>query len=328
MYYYGSHIGKGKKGWLSTLKEAHQVGATAAQIFVGGPMSARISDKVYREYVEIGKDIKLFARENNFKIFIHSPYVLNFAKDPSTEGAYWIDALLRELQVAEAIGAEGCVLHMGKSVNIKPEQAEDFMFQNVQSLLAKMRHHNLTVKLFLETSSGQGTELFPTTNNSIHAVASFFHRFSSEDRRHLGFCVDTCHIYAAGFDIGTPQQAEAFFDAWTQNIGIEYLGVVHFNNSEKAYQSRVDRHACIQYGKIPVQGLLHFLKLTYQHHIPAILETPAGLRELPILQAVAADTPISIAPPKPQAIVFLENLMKENTVKEETKKKVIWKSSK
>lgn len=335
MHHYGSHISKQKDGWLPTLARVHKAGATAAQVFVGNPMGSRMTEKTMTDYETMGPQIKSFLEKTNFRLFIHSPYILNFAKDPTKEDAYWVKSLLNELKVAQAIGAQGCVLHMGKAVGQPIPQAVDNMYNNVSTVLASMRQNNMTVKLFLETSAGQGSELFPTLNNSLDDLATFFKRFTHQDLTHLGFCVDTCHIFAAGYDISTPFQAEAFFNEWNTKIGMQHLGVVHFNNSEKPYGSRVDRHACIQHGKIGVEGLLHFLSLSYKNGIPAILETPAGLQELPIMIAVSKDTPL----PRPhdvpcQGIQFLEKLIqeeKEMLVKEEVekplqKKKVQWKS--
>lgn len=326
MHHYGSHISKMKGGWLKTLEEVHKNGATAAQIFISNPMGAKMSEKTKADYKDNAPKLRDFINRNNFKLFIHSPYVLNFAKDPSKEEPYWIEALFNELQVAECIGAVGCVLHMGKAVNQSVQAASENMFNNVSTILARMRQEKMNVKLFLETSSGQGTELFATLDNSLDDLATFAKRFSSEDFTHLSFCVDTCHIFAAGYNISTKEQSNGFFECWKEKIGIQHLGVVHFNNSEKPYKSRVDRHACIQYGQIPLDGLLQFLTNSYKHGIPAILETPAGMQELPLMIAVSACSPL----PQKDHIVckglqVIEKLILEDSEKT-PKKKVQWKS--
>lgn len=337
MHHYGSHISKSKEGWLPTLEAFHKAGATAAQIFVGNPMGTRMTDKSKADYETMGPQLQRFLKAKDFRLFIHSPYILNFAKDPKKEDPYWIDSLFNELKIAQAIGAQGCVLHMGKAVNQPVQQAVDNMYNNVCEVLARMRQYKMNVKLYLETSAGQGTELFPTVNNSLDDLAAFSKRFSKQDLVNLGFCVDTCHIFAAGYDISTPTQAEAFFKEWAEKIGMEHFGVVHFNNSEKPYGSRVDRHACIQHGKIGVDGLLHFLSLTYRHGIPAILETPGGGQELPIMIAVSKQSPLPNPTPPCQAVTFLENLIMQEDISKTThpfkpeeepvsKKKVQWKS--
>lgn len=286
-HYYGTHIGKSAKGWLDTLQKAYDSGINAVQIFVGNPMGGKLSEKTEIAYTTTALSIRDFLETKEMKLFIHSPYVLNFAKDPFIEYPYWVDAMLRELKIAEAMGAKGSVLHMGKAVNHTSAEGAELMYQNVKHLLLCIRENKMTVKLFLETSAGQGSELFPTKNGSLQDLADFFERFDTIDKVNLGLCVDTCHIFAAGYDISTPEQARAFYTEWENKIGIQHLGLIHFNNSVYGCGSRKDRHACIQHGAIGIAGLLHFLQLGFERGIPAILETPGALEDISILKAVS-----------------------------------------
>jgi deoxyribonuclease-4 len=286
-HYYGSHIGKSQNGWLDSLHTAHDRGLSAVQIFIGNPMSGKMSEKTEADYMKVAIGIRKFLATVRMKLFIHSPYVLNFAKDPYNEYPYWVDAMVRELKIAQEMGAEGSVLHLGKAVNNSHSQGAELMYQNVKHLLLCMRENKMTVKLFLETSSGQGTELFATTQNSLQDLADFFERFDATDRLNLGICVDTCHIFAAGYDISTPDQVAAFFTEWENKIGIAHLSLIHFNNSVYGCGSRKDRHSCIEHGAIGVDGLLQFLRVGFERGIPAVLETPGGLDEVSILAAVS-----------------------------------------
>jgi apurinic endonuclease APN1 len=143
------------------------------------------------------------------------------------------------------------------------------------------------VKLFLETSSGQGSEILPTVHNDMSALAAFFARFPKKYHSKLSFCVDTCHIFAAGYDISTKKQAATFMKEWDEKIGLHHLGVVHFNNSVHEVGCRKDRHACIAHGKIPVEGLVEFGMLAMKRGIPVILETPDGPKEIFVLKEMA-----------------------------------------
>jgi deoxyribonuclease-4 len=212
---------------------------------------------------------------------------LNFAKDASQEYPYWIDAMVKELQIADMIGAEGCVLHLGKAVSQSQEKAVDNMHKNVCRLLDRVQALGIKAKLFLETSSGQGTEILATSNNTIQELADFFKMFDKKYHDNLSFCVDTCHIYAAGYDIGTSKNVNAFFEEWNLKIGMRFIGLVHFNNSVHGLGSRKDRHACINFGKIPIDGLVTFGKMAIENGIPLVLETPAGPLEIPLLHEIA-----------------------------------------
>lgn len=285
VFYYGGHITREKGGIVNTLKKIRQGRGNALQLFVGNPYRAGISN--IEEYRKQAQEVKDFIQENNMKLFVHSPYVLNFAKDPKDEQAYWIDALVNELKIAELLGANGCVLHIGKAVKLDVDSAKRNMYNNLKRVIERMQQNNATVKVYVETAAGQGTELYPTLNNSVQGLAEFFSQFTSEDRKYLGFCVDTCHIFAAGYDISSSHKVKEFFKQWDSLIGLEHIGVVHVNNSTKGLGCRVDRHACLAYGEIPFDGMVEFIVQSYKHSLPCILETPAPFEEIQYLAEIA-----------------------------------------
>lgn len=288
--YYGSHVSHSKTGLIKTLDQLHEMGINAAQIMVTNPMRCRASENSFTKYDSIGDEVMSRLLQYDFKLVIHAPYTLNFAKNPNEQDAYWIDALFRELKIAHRIGAMGCVLHMGKAVNLEKEEAENNFHQNLATLIDCMREAGLDrVKLLVETSAGQGTELYPTIGN-LNDLARFFSRFNESQREYIGICVDTCHIFAAGYDISTSDQSQAFFDEFDEKIGLQHLKVVHMNNSTRELGCRVDRHACLQFGKIGFEGLTTFTQKCYQHNIPVILETPGGIQEVPILASIAGSS--------------------------------------
>lgn len=281
----GSHVNKNKRGWIASLEEITSYGGNAAQIFISSPIG-KMSDASIAHLREIAPDIKAYLKKHAMKLFIHSPYTLNFAKDALTEKPYWIDAMITELQLAEEIGAEGCVLHLGKAVSLTQDEAEDNMLKNVCTLMEKSTSN---AKLFIETSAAQGTEILATRNTSLDALATFYKKIPEVHTKRISFCVDTCHIWAAGYDISTHEHVRSFFKEWKEKIGMDRLGVIHFNNSVHGLDSRKDRHACIEYGAIPVDGLKAFARETMARykHIPLILETPSGPQEISVLREIA-----------------------------------------
>jgi deoxyribonuclease IV len=282
MFYFGAHIPREKGPLVKTLKRLCDAGGNTLQIFVGNPYGGRVNRK---DWEEQAPQIRAFLKEHNARIFIHSAYTLNFAKSKEDEQPYWIDVLWDELQVAETIGAEGCVLHMGKAVKRSVDEAEDNMVSNLKEVIGRMAA--VVPKIFIETSAGQGSELFATRSNSLDPLQRLWQRFTSDEQRHVAFCVDTCHIFAAGYDISHRTQVAAFFDEWDTKLGLKALGVIHLNNSTKELGCSVDRHACLAYGKIPFEALAAFATHGYLKKIPVILETPAPLEEVAYLVQLA-----------------------------------------
>jgi deoxyribonuclease IV len=279
----GSHIATStRRGTLGELfKHVHKsFGARAIQIFIGNPYrSFNIKSTKSKLMTDDAKEV---VQEYDIKLFIHSSYILNFAKDPSTEDAYWIDSLVNELQVADVIGAQGCVLHMGKSTKHDVVQSQTWFISNLKIVIQRAKDANIKAKVYVETSAGQGTELFPTIG-SLDALADFYNHFNDEDRQHIQLCVDTCHIFAAGYNLNTAEDAEMFWQEWYHKIGVQHLGVIHINNSAKPYKSRVDRHAPLANGHISTAGLRSFVEIAAMHQIPMIIETPLAQYDIPVL---------------------------------------------
>jgi deoxyribonuclease-4 len=305
-HHFGPHSNK-DKDILTTLNNVKStLNCSALQIFVGNPQSGRMSQKSYDNYISQSPQIRDFLKTHNFRLVIHSPYVLNFGSNPDCDDPYWIDYLWKELSIANELTAIGCVLHMGKanSKGVKSEvgTAESHMIKSISKLLDKMHQHNFTTKLIIETCAGQGSELFATENNSITPLIRLWNSFTPSQKQHLGFCVDTCHIHSAGYAIDDQTNINKFFQDWNDNIGIENLTVVHLNNSKSPYNSHVDRHGTLTNGSIPVDCLLHFATKCFTNHIPIILETIGEFKpEIDILTTISNKT-TSVCNPRPLPI--------------------------
>lgn len=241
------------------------------QIFVTNPMGRPAKDAL-EKYQKLGPKIKEYANKFNIKIVIHSPYTLNFAKEFNIE-SYWINIILLDLRIAHEIGAIGCVIHVGKYLDLDINTATQNMYDSLKYIIGIIKKEKLNVKLILETAAGQGTELFVTESNSIDELANFYHRFNKEEKSILKICVDTCHIFSAGFDISTKKKVRYFFILFDKMIGLENLALIHFNDSKTEYNSHKDRHEKIGRGKINLSGLAEFVKQAYRFKIPLVLET-------------------------------------------------------
>jgi deoxyribonuclease-4 len=216
----------------------------------------------------------------NFKLVIHSPYTINIAiKNNLINISYWIKSIHNELIIANLIGAIGCVIHVGKYLSLDIPDAKKYMYLTLKYLIHRVKSDKLNVFILLETCAGQGTELL----SDFEELALFYNKFNDNDKKVLKICVDTCHIYSAGFDISTKSKVKDFFKLFNEKIGIENLALIHLNDSATVYNSHVDRHQNIGKGSIGFEGLKEFVIFAYKYKIPIILETPNNgyIKEIP-----------------------------------------------
>jgi len=173
---------------------------------------------------------------------------------------------------------------MGKAVKLAVDKAEQVFHENLCSVIDVCVKEEIKAKIIIETSAGQGTELYPTLNNSLDPLVRFISRFTTNQKKHIRFCVDTCHIFAAGYEIGTEAGSARFWKEWEEKIGVELLSVVHMNNSVKSLGCRVDRHAILSKGAIGMEGLAAFAKSAAGYDISMVIETPWCQFDIPVLR--------------------------------------------
>jgi deoxyribonuclease-4 len=204
------------------------------------------------------------------KLIIHSPYSLNFARIPviNHKTSWWIKYLINEMHYASKMGAIGCVIHMGKQLELTKKMAIENMFE---SLTYVINNTPKNVKLILETSSGQGTELL----YNLKDLKYFYDMFSIKLKKRIKICIDTCHVFVAGYNLSKPNNVKQFFKFINKLFNIKNIILIQFNDAVYHYGSKMDRHAPIGKGKIGINGLSIFAKLAYKYNIPIVLETPS-----------------------------------------------------
>ncbi|HRX04504.1 MAG TPA: deoxyribonuclease IV [Anaerolineae bacterium] len=196
----------------------------------------------------------------------HASYLINLG---SPDDALWeksINALVDELQRAEALGLLGVVLHPGAHM----QQGEEVGIARVAAGLD--RAHAATggfkTLTLLEITAGQGT----TLGYKFEHLGAM--RAQASDPERLAVCFDTCHAFAAGYDFREPAGYAAMMDEFDRAIGLDLLTCFHFNDSKGALGSHKDRHEHIGQGAIGVSGFAHILNDARFANVPMILETP------------------------------------------------------
>lgn len=260
---YGFHIDDTPSVIGQELFRALDYGANLVQLFV-------YPDKKYEELYENFKDSSI---KKNIKIVVHAPYTINIASNWNPY-SYSINQIINQITLASKIGAFGLVIHMGK----KLKESKEIAYNNMLSALLYV--HSKTsefsnVKIILETPSGMGTEMCYT----IEDFAYFFNKLSkhrNEDiRNRFRICIDTCHIFAAGYDIRQKKDIDEYIKTFDNLIGLRYIGLIHLNDSKKNIGSKIDRHESLGKGFIGKKGLLYIIKIFKQFSLPIILETPS-----------------------------------------------------
>jgi deoxyribonuclease-4 len=244
---------------------AADLGANTFQIFSSSPRMwcARMPDP--------GQIKLLKAARRRFDLnplVIHVSYLVNLASADPVIRAKSIAAFRGELERAAAIGAEYLVLHPGSHKGRSVEEGIADFVAALRDAAAGFHARGLTV--LLENTAGAGSHL----GSRFEELAAIRERAGKLTRLPIGYCLDTCHLLAAGFDISTPAGLRSTVRSAESLLGLENVRVFHVNDSKTPLGSRVDRHANIGEGHIPLAAFRRILQHPKLRAKPFILETP------------------------------------------------------
>lgn len=246
----------------AALESVEELKANAMQIFIKSPRSFGVKKISTQE----AKEFRDYAKNFGLKFFVaHCSYLLNFAK-PLSKNEWAVKLLVNDIECVAALGGNGVVLHIGKYLELDKKKAFSNIAANIHKVLDMTK--NTGIPLLLETTAGQGTEI----GYRFEELNELYEVINRSDR--IRFCIDTCHIFAAGYDIRTTKGVAAVFKEWDKLLGISKIACIHLNDSMKPLGSRVDRHEDLGKGMIGLEGLKAVVKFAKKHHIPVILETP------------------------------------------------------
>lgn len=201
----------------------------------------------------------------------HDSYLINLASPDDVLWRRSIEAFIIELLRAELLGIEYVVTHPGASLT---SSAQDGLRRVVDALdEVHARTPGLRVRTLLETTAGQGTCLGWRFEHLATILSGV------QDAGRLGVCVDTCHIFAAGYPLSTLRDYRATMRRLASVVGLEQVKAFHLNDSKRELGSRVDRHERIGHGRLGLQPFRFLLNDPRFAHVPMYLETPKGLED-------------------------------------------------
>lgn len=252
-------------GLHTAFERAEKIKATAIQIFTQNARQWHAST-IEPYQIEIYKLRKL---KSKVKIIIsHDSYLINLcAKDNNVYKKSEI-AFKNEIIRCNLLDIRLLVFHPGSHLG----QGEEYGLKKIADTLNKLHQEtkNCNVISVVETTSGQGTNLgykFEHINQIIEMI---------ENKSRIGVCIDSCHIFSAGYDIRDEKKYSMTIKLFDEIIGLKYLKVIHLNDSKSDFGSRVDRHEHIGKGKIGVKPFSYFMNDKRFINIPKIIETPKG----------------------------------------------------
>jgi deoxyribonuclease IV len=239
------------------------VDCTAIQIFTKSNRNW-FDKKLEPEEIE---KFKAAAKQSSIKAIVaHTGYLINIGSNKEATAQQSTNSLLDEIRRCQELGVKVLVLHPGSHLGAGEESC---IKQIAHKLDHVLEQSDGTVTIALETMAGQGTNI-GYTFEQLKEIRSL-----CKHKRKIGFCLDTCHVFAANYDISTEDGYKETFKQFDAILGLEHLKVIHMNDSQTKLGSRVDRHAPLGKGYMKLETFDRIMNDKKLIDVPKILETPS-----------------------------------------------------
>ena len=260
MNYIGCHL-SASAGYLAMVKTAESIGANTFAFFTRNPRGSKAKKE---DPADAARAVAALKEKNFGPLVAHGAYTMNLCtKDPEAR-AFAADVLADDLRRMAAIPGQYYNFHPGSHVGQGMEAGIDYIAQ----ALKKALEPGYPVTVLLEAMAGKGSEVggrFEELKAIIDAVGS----------DHVGVCLDTCHIYDAGYDI--VNDLDGVLAEFDRVVGLDRLKALHINDSKNPFASHKDRHECIGQGSLGVSTFANIINHPILKDKPMILETPNEL---------------------------------------------------
>lgn len=270
----GCHLST-SKGFLNMGKQIVELGGNTFQFFTRNPRGGAakpIDEKDIDAFRE-------FAKENGIDVILaHAPYTLNACSADADTRRFALETFEDDLNRMEYVPGNMYNFHPGSHVKQGVDVGIDYIAETLNTVIKKEQ----TTKVLLETMAGKGTEI----GRSFEEIRRIIDKVELDE--HLGVCLDTCHVYDAGYDIVC--NLDGVLKEFDDVIGLDRLKAVHINDSKNPFESHKDRHEKIGEGSIGVEAFTRVINHPALKDLPFYLETPNELdgyaREIELLKGL------------------------------------------
>lgn len=260
--YLGAHLGIAE-GFDRAVLEAKRIGCEALQIFAKSPQQWKgppISPEAAEGFRRAVREVGLRATA------VHHGYLLNLGHPDEARLRQSIITFRDEVERAELLGVDSLIFHPGAHLHSGSSAAIERIATSLNAVLAGTP--GFRVRVLIENSAGQGT----TIGSTFEELASLLDRV--EEKARVGVCLDTCHLFQAGFDFRTPEGYGEVIDRLDRIVGVRSVRAFHLNDSKAPFGSHRDRHENIGRGTIGLEGFRSLVHDPRWERVPGFLETP------------------------------------------------------
>lgn len=257
---FGAHVSIAG-GIFKAPQRASELGCECFQMFTRSPRGGN-PPKLDKETVD-----KFIKNCDEFKLadyFVHTPYYINFASENTDIRKSSIRIVAEELERADLLNVKYIMTHLGSSKGMDREVAIKRVAHATKEILDKTR---TKTKLLLENAAGQGD----TIGEKFEEIAEILAQVNSDE---VGICLDTAHLFAAGYDLRTKESLEVSLKVFDNIVGIEKVLLIHGNDSKVGLGEKKDRHEHIGKGKIGSEGFESVVNNQHLKKLDMIVETP------------------------------------------------------
>lgn len=254
-------------GFSKSVERAFELGCTCMQIFSRNPRGWTVKPLDQKDIVKF-KELR--KKWDIAPVFVHTNYLINLASSKPDLYNRSIEQFVIDLERTEHLGAEYLVTHLGSASS----RDADWMIERVSDALnMAMKLHPPKAIILLENTAGESGDM----GYVLEQVQAVISRLN--DSSHIGICYDTCHGFAAGYDIRSEKDVDALAKKIDETVGLKRLKGMHLNDCLRDFNSHVDRHWHIGEGKIGLDGFKVLLNHPAFKDVPKIMETPKETEE-------------------------------------------------
>lgn len=272
----GAHLSSAK-GFANMAKDAVKIGANTFQFFTRNPQGGKAKDI---NPADVAEFLALAKQYNFVKFVAHAPYTLNPCSDNQSTREFAEMVFADDLKRMEYVPHNYYNFHPGSHV----WQGIDAGIDMIAKLLDKVLSQEQTTMVLLETMSGKGSEV----GSKFEELQQIISKVKLPEK--LGVCLDTCHVYSAGYDI--VNNLDGVLAEFDKIIGLDKLKAIHLNDSKMPFASHKDRHEKIGQGSIGLDAIVRIVNHKKLKELPFILETPNDLagwaQEIKLLRKAVA----------------------------------------